>query len=200
MTRYYSLPLFLLLLFAVSLSGCLNLRLHKTGSDYSYNGAFNKYKTFSFISDDSFQDSVTKENAKVLKKYIRQRLELQGYEYSERKPDLLVSFFLYYNDLNMKGYDQEQLEVWLVKNNEPLPEDSEHEKYRPVKLYMSEGTLLVTLLDQRKHNAVWQGYASGVLANKDQESTAYLNRAVRSIFDQYRVFRKGYLRSNDSNN
>ncbi len=36
------------------------------------------------------------------------------------------------------------------------------------------------------------------MADKDVENTTYLNRAVRTIFDQYRVFRKGYLRDHNS--
>ncbi|WP_082161565.1 DUF4136 domain-containing protein [Rufibacter radiotolerans] len=194
--RYYLSHLFLLLL-AGTLSSCLGFGNHKFGSDYSYSGAFHKYKTFNFITHASENDSATLQNYEVIKKYIRERLEMQGYEYSEQKPDLLVSYYIYYNDLNMKGYEQEEFDIWLVNNEEPT---AEHEAYRPIKVYMTQGTLLVTLLDHKKQNAVWQGYTSGVMADPSSESTAYLNRAVRTIFDQYRVFRKGYLRDHSNSN
>ncbi|AKQ45223.1 hypothetical protein TH63_05580 [Rufibacter radiotolerans] len=185
------------MLLAGTLSSCLGFGNHKFGSDYSYSGAFHKYKTFNFITHASENDSATLQNYEVIKKYIRERLEMQGYEYSEQKPDLLVSYYIYYNDLNMKGYEQEEFDIWLVNNEEPT---AEHEAYRPIKVYMTQGTLLVTLLDHKKQNAVWQGYTSGVMADPSSESTAYLNRAVRTIFDQYRVFRKGYLRDHSNSN
>ncbi|MFC6999266.1 DUF4136 domain-containing protein [Rufibacter roseus] len=191
MKKSYTLFKLAILLMACGLSSCLGFGNRKFGSDYSYKGAFHKYKTFNFITHASAEDSATIQQYQVLKKFIRERLEIQGYEYSEKKPDLLVSYYLYYNDLKMKGYEQEEFDIWLTKNEEP---SEEHEPYRPVKMYMSQGTLLVTLLDHKKQNAVWQGYTSGVLADRSSENTAYLNRAVRTIFDQYRVFRKGYLR------
>ncbi len=174
----------------------MGLNKRKYGSDYSYGGAFHKYKTFNFITHASAHDSSTLRQYAVLQKYIRERLEMQGYEFTDRKPDLLVSYYLYYNDLNMKGYEQEEFDIWLTNNQEPATTNPD--PYRPIKLFMSQGTLLVTLLDHKKHNAVWQGYASGVMADKDVENTTYLNRAVRTIFDQYRVFRKGYLRDHNS--
>lgn len=197
MRKSYTLSKLAALVLLCGLSGCLGFGNRKFGSDYSYKGAFHKYKTFNFITHASEQDSTTKQQYQVLKKFIKERLEIQGYEYSEKKPDLLVSYYLYYNDLKMKGYDQEEFDIWLVNNEEPT---EEHEAYKPVKMFMSQGTLLVTLLDHRKQNAVWQGYTSGVLADPTTENTAYLNRAVRTIFDQYRVFRKGYLRENSYSN
>ncbi|MGV3540590.1 MAG: DUF4136 domain-containing protein [Rufibacter sp.] len=197
MRKLYQVSKFFTLLLVCGLSGCMMFNNRKFGSDYSYNGAFHKYKTFNFVTHASPTDSLSQQNYEVLKKFIRERLEIQGYEFTDQKPDLLVSYYLYFSDLNMKGYEQEEFDVWLMNNEEPA---QDHDPYRPVKLYMSQGTLLVTLLDHKKQNAVWQGYTSGVLADKNQESTAYLNRAVRTIFDQYRVFRKGYLRDHSYSN
>jgi len=191
MKKNYALSKVFILLLVCGLSGCLGFGNRKFGSDYSYQGAFHKYKTFNFITHASQQDSLTTQQYLVLKDFIKNRLEVQGYTFTEKKPDLLVSYFLYYNDLNMKGYEQQEFDIWLTNNEEP---NEEHEPYRPIKMYLSQGTLLVTLLDHKKNNAVWQGYTSGVMADPTSENTAYLNRAVRTIFDQYRVFRKGYLR------
>ncbi|MBA9078085.1 MULTISPECIES: DUF4136 domain-containing protein [Rufibacter] len=197
MRKLYYVSTIVLLLLVFGLNGCMMFKARKFGSDYSYTGTFHKYKTFNFVTHASEQDSATTQNYEVLKKFIKERLEIQGYEFTEKKPDLLVSYYLYFNDLNMKGYEQEEFDIWLVNNEEPA---KEHDPYRPVKMFMSQGTLLVTLLDHKKQNAVWQGYTSGVLADKSAENTAYLNRAVRTIFDQYRVFRKGYLRDNSLSN
>ncbi|MFB9862526.1 DUF4136 domain-containing protein [Rufibacter immobilis] len=198
MGKQYILSRVVILMVAVGLSSCLGFKNRKFGSDYSYTGAFHKYKTFNFITHASAEDSLTLQQYNILKKYIKERLEIQGYEFTEKKPDLLVSYYLYYDDLNMKGYEQEEFDIWLM--NKPEEELKEHDPYRPIKMYMSQGTLLVTLLDHKKQNAVWQGYTSGVMADRTTESTAYLNRAVRTIFDQYRVFRKGYLRETSYSN
>ncbi|QHL86068.1 DUF4136 domain-containing protein [Nibribacter ruber] len=200
MRKTYGIQVLLILPLALLLSGCMIFGKQKYGSDYSYSGMFNKYKTFNFITHASNEDTATLKNYEVLRKFIRERLEIQGYTYTEKKPDLLVSYFIFFDDLNMKGYEQEEFDVWLAENADNGEGVKSKDPYKPIKIYMSQGTLMVTLLDQKRQNAVWQGYTSGVLADKNAESTVYLNRAVRTIFDQYRVFRQGYLRESYNHN
>ena len=200
MRKKYLFTQLMLLPLSLLLSGCMLFNKQKYGSDYSYSGMFNKYKTFNFITHASNEDSTTLKNYEVLKKFIRERLEVQGYTYTEKKPDLLVSYFIFFNDLNMKGYEQEEFDIWLAENADNGEGVKSKEPYKPIKIYMSQGTLMVTLLDNKRQNAVWQGYTSGVMADKTTESTVYLNRAVRTIFDQYRVFRQGYLRESYNHN
>jgi len=49
------------------------------------------------------------------------------------------------------------------------------------------------LVDARRNNTVWQGYASGVFDQKSLNSEKYLKRAVRLVFDKYRLFARGFI-------
>jgi len=183
------------------LSGCINFYENRVESDYSYTGNFRKYKTFGFmgfkpLASDSLNHMQTVENA------IRARMQLQGYRYSDNKPDLLVSHKIFYDDLLFKGYNQTEIDVWLasgkVIEEEPDEETGEEKKeYDPVRYNLTKGTLLVVLIDRKHNRAVWQGYASGLLGNREFNNDAYLKRSVRTIFDQYKVFTEGYILSNE---
>lgn len=192
---------YIVLLGATLLSGCMNLYENRVESDYSYNGNFRKYKTFSFMgykknNSDSSQHMAIVENA------IRARMSLQGYRYSENRPDLLVSHKIFYDDLLFKGYNQTEIDIWLANGKvieEELNEETGEEKkeYDPIRYNLTKGTLLVVLIDRKHNRAVWQGYASGLLGNKEFNNEAYLKRSVRSIFDKYKVFTEGYILTND---
>jgi hypothetical protein len=63
----------------------------------------------------------------------------------------------------------------------------EKKGYDRVRYLLSDGTLLITLIDHKNGRAVWQGYASNVSAPNDMQASIVMRRAVRSIFDRYRV-------------
>jgi hypothetical protein len=182
-------------------SGCINFYENRVESDYSYTGNFRKYKTFGFMGykrneNDSLNHMQTVENA------VRARMQLQGYRFSESKPDLLVSYKIFYDDLLFKGYNQTEIDVWLASGKvieEEVDEETGEEKkeYDPVRYNLTKGTLLVVLIDRKHNRAVWQGYASGLLGNREFNNEAYLKRSVRSIFDQYKVFTEGYILTNE---
>jgi len=148
-------------------------------SDYSYGGTFKKYKTFDFMTEiGSNKDSV--QQRAVIQDAILRRMEIQGYKYKVSKPDLLVSYKMFYGDFDFYGYDQPQFENWLIYENE-------EEEYNPVTYDMYEGTIIVILWDRKKRSVVWQGYATTMFGNPYNNSK-YIKWAVRSIFDQYRIF------------
>lgn len=171
----------------------MNLRASRVESDYSYAGNFKRYKTFNFISYRSNSDS-SRYNPSI-ENAIRSRLELQGYKYSENRPDILAAYNVFYEDVLFKGYDQADIEVWIEKNKIEEEEDPEEgkESYKPVRYSMTQGTLQVVLIEKRRNRAVWQGYASGIMSMEGFSNEVYLNRAVRSIFDRYRVFTQGFF-------
>jgi hypothetical protein len=166
-----------LLMFMV-FTGCMRNE-YLVESDYSYGGTFRKYRTFDFMTEiGSNRDSVRQRM--VLQDAILRRMELQGYKYGDRKPDLLVSYKMFYGDFDFYGYNQPELENWLVYENE-------EEKYDPVTYNMYEGTIIVILWDRKKRQVVWQGYATTMFGNP-YNNDKYIKWAVRSIFDQYRIF------------
>mgnify|MGYP002079134094 CR=1 FL=1 len=94
--------------------------------------------------------------------------------------DLLISFKMFYGDFNFHGYNQPDFESWLTYQNE-------NERYDPVNYKMYEGTIIVILWDRKKRRVVWQGYATTMFGNPYQNEK-YIKWAVRSIFDQYKIF------------
>ena len=186
---------------AILLSGCMSFYENRVESDYSYNGAFRKYKTFNFMGYKK-SDSDSSNHLEIVENAIRARMALQGYRYTNNKPDLLVSHKIFYDDLLFKGYNQTEIDVWLangkVIEEEPDEETGEEKKeYDPVRYNLTKGTLLVVLIDRKHNRAVWQGYSSGLLGNKEFNNEAYLKKSVRSIFDKYKVFTEGYILTQD---
>ncbi|WP_146894537.1 DUF4136 domain-containing protein [Adhaeribacter aerolatus] len=183
-----------------TLVGCMNFYENRVESDYSYNGNFKRYKTFNFMGYKK-TDSDSSNHMEIVENAIRARMQLQGYRFSENKPDLLVSHKIFYDDLLFKGYNQTEIDVWLASGKvveEEIDEETGEQKkeYDPVRYNLTKGTLLVVLIDRKHNRAIWQGYASGLLGNKDFNNEGYLKRSVRSIFDKYKVFTEGYLMTN----
>jgi hypothetical protein len=196
MKRLVTLLVPALLLF---LAGCMTTREAKIESDYSYQGHFKRYRSYSFMTGDGLSAD-TSRLGNAIREAIEQRLKAQGYRLTQRRPDLLINFKVFQGTMRFRGYAQEDLTTW-VKNNEPEDENlpaNQRQGYEPLRLLLEEGTLLVTLVDQRTHRAVWNGYASGVTVPEGLMGEVVLRRSVRSIFDRYRVFTEGFLKGNNT--
>ena len=174
-----------LFVIAILVSGCFNFREYTVESDYSYYGKFKRYRTFNFLNYTNPDVDSTTTNP-IIEDAIRSRLELQGYKMSDKRPNLIVSYKLFYDNFNFQGYNQPEIEEWAER-------EDENEEYDPIKYKMSEGTLLILLWDNKREKAIWQGYASGLFGNPYTNNDRHLKRAVRSIFDQYRFFAEGYM-------
>lgn len=175
----------LIVIVGVFATGCLGYKEFPVESDYSYAGEFKKYKTFNFLDTrSSGLDSSMQNN--VIEDAIRARMELQGYEYSEMEPRLLVSYKIFYDSLFFTGYEQPDIEMFLEY------EENVDQEMDPVKYNLRQGTLLVLMYDRERKKSIWQGYASGVFSNQYFTNKRYLQGAVRSIFDQYKVFAEGF--------
>ena len=178
-----------LLLVSLILGSCMKNE-YLVESDYSYSGSFKNYKTFDFMTEiGADKDSVDQRMA--VEGAILRRMELQGYKFRKKKPDLLVSHKMFYGDFDFFGYNQPDFENWLVYEND-------EEAYDPVTYNMYEGTIIVILWDRKQRRVVWQGYATTMFGNPYQNEK-YIKWAVRSIFDQYRIFGEGLTVQNRLN-
>lgn len=154
--------------------------------DYSYKGNFKKYSSFYFMNNPSLvEDSVFSKSE--LERAIKFQMEVLGYRMTEKKPSLLVSYTLYYDDFKFKGYLQPKLEEWIERDK--IDED----EYDPIKYELMEGTLLIQLIDKKKNSIVWQGYSSGLFSNQFASNRRFIKRSVQSIFNQYRVLAEGFI-------
>ncbi|GAA4015585.1 hypothetical protein GCM10022408_31160 [Hymenobacter fastidiosus] len=182
----------------LTLSGCLASREARIESDYSYAGTFRRYRTYEFVTGSGLAADTSK-TGEVLRDAIRTRMKVQGYRAARNRPDLLVIFRVFEGDMSFRGYAQDDIARW-VNNGQVEDENTpkeERQGYRPVRMILAEGTLLITLVDNHTNRAVWNGYASGVTVPPGPRGEVVLRRSVRSIFDQYRVFTEGYLNGNE---
>jgi hypothetical protein len=183
-----------IVLLAVATS-CMNESRFLVDYDYSYRGNFKKYSSFTFVDNMPFDDKDSSMNNPIIADAIKNQMELHGYRQTKRKPSLLVSYKVFYDDLRFQGFVQPEIENWVQTEDDEVG-------YDPVKYNLVKGTLIVQLLEAKTHQTVWQGYASGVFNDKTLGSERYLKRAVRSIFDKYKLFADGYIiesRNNGTN-
>lgn len=181
MKLFSTIALLSLLFFA----SCMGYKEFPVESDYSFEGEFRRYKTFNFLDTRSSGADSSLQND-IIESAIRARMELQGYEYTTRDPRLLVSYKIFYDSLFFTGYDQPDIELFIEY------EDNIDQEMDPVKYNLRQGTLLVLMYDRERKKSIWQGYASGVFGDSFYSDKRYLQGAVRSIFDQYKVFAEGF--------
>jgi len=200
-----TIPLRMLVALALgtSLGSCATMQEARVESDYSYSGNFRRYRTYDFMHTHGLL-SDTSRLGLVLRDAIQTRLQQQGYRPAAKRPDLLVNYRVFEGAVNLRGYNQEELEQWVAQHEEaedssdPSRAEPGSHSYQPIRRLLTDGTLMVTLVDARSQRAVWNGYASGVDVPDNARAEIVLRRSVRSIFDRYRVLAKGYLLSPES--
>ncbi|MDX2303116.1 MAG: DUF4136 domain-containing protein [Microscillaceae bacterium] len=175
-----------LLIFMVSVlfTGCHSFHDYVVESDYSYKSNFKKYKTYGYMIESN-PDPYTTQNTELIRKSVDFRMKLLGYKFSDKKPDLLLNYKIFNSNFEFQGYNQLKIEDWLKQ-------EEEDEEYDPIKYKLSNGTLLIQFVDNRRRSIVWQGYASGINPSSYASNDRIIRNAVISIFDQFKVFALGY--------
>ena len=181
--------LYILIFVFFVLTGCYSYREYPVEYDYSYHGKFKKYKSFAFLENATAIEDTTMSQS-VIEDIIKSRLQTQGYNYKLEKPNLLVSYKIYYDSLNFRGYDQPDIETW-VKYEKDMDE------YSPRKYDLRKGTLLIQLYDRKQERSVWQGYATGVYGNIYFNNERQLKIAVRSILDRYQFLAEDFMENKE---
>ena len=171
-------------------TGCFSYREYPVEYDYSYHGRFKKYKTYAFLSQSGAASDSSVSN-EVIEKVIIDRLNIQGYKLRDEKPNLLISYKIYYDSLTFRGYDQPEIENWVNYARE------EDEEYDPRRYNLKKGTLLIQLYDRKQERSVWQGYATGVYGNIYFNNERQLKIAVRSILDRYQFLAEDFMENKE---
>lgn len=177
--------LFIPLLLLLILSSCLGYKELPVEYDYSYNGRFKKYRTFDLMQQATASIDSTMYNP-IIESSILTRLKFLGYRQTDKKPNLLVSYKIFYDSLNFKGYEQPEIEVWVDRPS--LAKD-----YNDKEIKMQTGTLLIQLYDRKQEKLIWNGYATSLYGAIEYENRRQLRNAVISILDKYRFFADGYM-------
>lgn len=176
-----SIMLFSLLLISLSFSFAQDITVQ---ADKKLNNDFGKYKTFYWTSqvdsklDEGFyflNDLILKTNTRNA---IQSEMEGLGYKLQSTSPDLMVNFRLFDNATTLKSHESYGVSYWSgIEVHDP--ED--------LKAYeVAAGTLLISILDVKKGDIVWQGFASGLINGKAFiKDEAKIKEAVNLIFDKY---------------
>lgn len=194
------LPFYLLSLLALLASSCASQKDYIIESDYSYSGRFNKYKTYDFLI---MQENDTTSHKEIIEKNITSKMSAQGYKKSAEKPDILISYKVFNDNFEMKGYQQPQFDTWVsnnwsdiwLANGEGLITDNPgiNAEYNETAYEMSQGTLHISFFDRKRRQTVWQGYASGVFASTEESNERSVKIATSKIFRQFRIISNGYI-------
>ena len=203
---------YLLLIAVLMLCGCGNYYGHVIESDYSFDGNFSRYDSYDFIADRNFEGSGL--HKELIEQYLDQTLTNWGYEQKQKRPSLLIFYKLYYDDFQMKGYQQPNFEQWVnqkysgnlvasalaepvdegdstITNFDPFTEggswNTDDATYDPVLCDLREGTLLISFYDRKLKKTIWQGYASGIFGNDRFDNSRFVRHIVYRIMDKYRV-------------
>lgn len=189
----------LLAVFALFASGCASQSGVTVGSDQrgeatntaantvvntTTNGPdFGQYKTYSWASQVSNpQNSVFFLNDLLFKGMVRDAVEHEmasrGYTYQPTGGDLVVNFRSFDQPTEITSTNSLGEGYWGT--GEAYPFNDQH------KVKLDRGSILVQMIDRKKGEEVWQGYASGLtdgdVFNKNKDKV-YV--AVGQIFSQY---------------
>jgi len=109
---------------------------------------------------------------------IQAELEGRGFEFTESAPDLLVTYRILERPAKVRGYVNDS--PTIVQGRE-VREPGDTTTYD-----LEPGTLMVGLIDGRTSEAVWEGYASG-LVEEDQlvtDETA-IKESIHQVFQKF---------------
>ena len=177
------IQIYLLALLA-GLSSCLGFKELPVEYDYSYKGNFKKYRTFDIMKPAGIDDkTMTNE---IIEKSIINRMKFLGYRQSDNKPHLIIGFKMFSDSLRFFGYNQPEIENWILSQDENL-------EYEKKKFNLNTGTLLIQFYDRRQNRSIWQGYATTLYGTIDFNNQRHLKNAVISILDKYRFWAEGFL-------
>lgn len=121
-------------------------------------------------------------NDLVLKSDIRDAIhnELDHLEYRTKQsaPDLLVNFRVFARPVVLKGFNGYGLNYWGPGEFRSYPVEESAE--------LEAGTIIISLIDRRKGELVWQGYATGLMDGEGFiKDEAKVREAVKLVFDQF---------------
>jgi len=170
----------------IFLTGCFSYKELPVEYDYSYKGRFDKYNSYDFIRQEENNKPGRFEVSDMIRNSIESHMSFLGYRLRDRKPDLLLSYTVYLDSLNFRGYEQPDIEEWMRKKERDL-------QYEQLKLNIPKGTLLIQVFDRKQNISIWQGYATDTYGQVNFTNEREVRNAVRSILNKYQFFADGFL-------
>lgn len=110
---------------------------------------------------------------------IKEEMEARGYRMSDSRPDLLVAYRVLERQARMKGYIND-VPTMVGSQEVRQPSDTTTHTLEP-------GTLLISLIDSKTHEVVWDGFASGLVRDNvfiTEENK--IKEAVHLIMEEFK--------------
>lgn len=151
-------------------------------SDYDRDADFSQYRTFYWTDEFQMRNGGENDNEplfyntlnkKRLKRAIQREMEGRGYTMSSENPDLLVNAQVLVEERNANQNLYPYYRPYYWGYNYTTPRTNK------------EGDIVIDLIDQKQHQLVWQGYASGVLDTQTKNREEEIREAVTLIFAKY---------------
>ena len=174
---------FLIALSALILSSCFLNRELPVEYDYSYRGNFQKYRSYAFM--DMTDDETEQDH--LIRNSIISHMNFLGYKLKYTKPDLLISYVMFADSLNLMGYNQIAIEQFVEGNRF---KDYEYDSKR---YPMKSGTLYLQIMDRKQRSSIWQGYVTKEYGSIDFSDSRNIRNAVRSVLNEYQFFADGFI-------
>lgn len=108
-----------------------------------------------------------------MKRSVRDGLETLGYNFSSDQPDYLINFRLFREDATLRGGHGYGNEYWSGQEFDPSVDSS---TFR-----IRAGTIIISIIDRKARQRVWQGFASGV----DLDDEEKIKEAVQALIVEY---------------
>ncbi|WP_373495634.1 DUF4136 domain-containing protein [Aquiflexum sp.] len=183
---------FLIPAIVLVIASCVSQKDYIADSDFNYSGNFKRYKTFGFVNNP-FPDSTAYFTA--IERTISSRLGSQGFRLQDEKPDLLINYKIFTDEVKYRGYDQPNFDFWLQRKPEIVELTEEQEKenrekdehYNRVKYTENNGLLVIFVIDNKKGNTIWQGYTAAYFDLFSPDVSTELTKATYRVMDQFRV-------------
>ncbi|HET9431371.1 MAG TPA: DUF4136 domain-containing protein [Chitinophagaceae bacterium] len=163
------------------------------------NADFRQYKTFAWVDkkDDGAKDRKSSglTEQKVKEAVNRELEKTAGWRESKSRPDVLLSYDVLVErttrEQNEPVYSRPYSRVFYnpyTRRYSTLYYPSQFLGYERDQRSVREGTITITMIDARTDKAVWQGWTTDEVNNRNI-TTKEIQNAVRSIFRKFDVAR-----------
>ncbi|MGB0402891.1 MAG: DUF4136 domain-containing protein [Salibacteraceae bacterium] len=180
--RYFSL-----LLVAITFAACSSVSVV---TDYDKTANFGEYKTFNIKPPASVEnhvdpERVNKRNISLITENIKTQMLQKGYTESA-DPDLWISFYV-----KVDTKQEVRTTNYGYYGGSPYYYGSYYgygtAGYTDVSVVdLTEGTLIVDLVDKKQNKLVWQGVAKKTIKENQLDRSNEIEKAVGQLFYRYR--------------
>ncbi len=159
---------------------------------------FSSYKTFAWIEKDGATKKDNNRSNELTEMKIREAISKElvktsGWKESKRNPDILLSYDLLVERTSNRQSDPVYSQPFLRTFYNPYSRrafnvyyPSQFQGYDTYNVPGREGTITITMTDNRTDKAVWQGWSTNDIRNRTMSSKE-INGTVKSIFRKFGV-------------